>query len=138
MEENGAEILKKTLDRIISQKEMKVDSARNILIEIINKNRELKKKTDDNLYLEILDREYELLMECLEALGDAGSEWNKEQPTKRRIVKIGIVNNEIPKFISKDNFELGPFKRGDIISIDEYDLNLLKEGKYLDIIEEEI
>ena len=137
MEENGVDALKKALDRVISQKGVGIEAARQILIEVLNKNREIRRKVGENLYLEILDKEYEILRDCLRMLGEE-TKSNEAQPVGKRVVRIGVVNSEIPRFIGKGDIELGPFKKGDIISVNEYDMNLLKKSNYLNIVDEEI
>lgn len=137
MEENGVETIRKALDRIINRKEVYAEETRKILIDMIDKNREIREKVNEGLYLEILDRECDLLRSCLEALG-TGGELDIERIIKKRRVRLGVVIGDIPKFVGKENIEIGPFKKGDIIAIDDDDLGLLKGSNYLDIIEDEI
>ena len=134
MEEEGFEDLRKIIDTAIST-ELSIDfgNIKKMLDELIRKNRELFEKTNDGLYREILDKELEILTKCLDMFTSEEREEEKREKIKEVIIKLGVVNKDIPKFISKDNFEIGPFKKGDIISIDEKDLELLKNNNYLSI-----
>jgi len=137
MGEEGSEDLRKIIDTVIST-ELSVDikNIKRMINELIKKNRELFEKTSDGLYREILDREFGILNKCLEMFTSEEKEEEKKGEIKEVVIKLGVVNKDIPKFISEDNFEIGPFKKGDIISIDEKDLELLKNNNYLSVFRE--
>jgi len=138
MVENNIDELMKIIDRIIEGDINQIHNLNSILEGIIKRNREVYEKARDGLHKEILDKELSLLKRLKEVIliksPQKSEEIMESTVLVKKRLKLAILNQDIPRFIGKDNIELGPFKKGDIISINEHDLNILREGKYLQII----